>query len=273
MMRQVSAMAPRSAAGALLLGLLTCGCQAERAWMQAERAMPAAAASITGWLGGGAKAQNKTEDQKAESAGGALGPVLQHLQRNGLQRQSSSIGIHPAASGKDPSEEKRFVEHLHASGPPPDLEKAGERLDPAKSTANGEPVTEGDKALKRLDAEESSEAGGQPVTEAAPLPDDFVDACSMKGEPDPKQVLAKLHGCTEALDRFAEEAKSAHGRSREANAQYVQKFKQVMEDLLALKDMKNFHEAFDKDDEAALKVLLGEATKSKGEIDALAPSP
>jgi len=175
-------------------------------------------------------------------------PPATDSQRPGLQRQSSSVVTRAAAApGNGTSEEQRFLEHQHASGDA--LEKAAERLDPAGSASSGELVTE-----------------------AAPLPDEFVAACSMNNDTDPKQVLTKLHGCTKALDIFAEEAKNAHGRSREANAQYVQKFKEVMEDLLALKDMKDFHKAFDKDDEAALQVLLGEATKSREEIETLAPS-
>ncbi|CAK0862145.1 unnamed protein product, partial [Prorocentrum cordatum] len=90
-------------------------------------------------------------------------PPATDSQRPGLQRQSSSVVTRAAAApGNGTSEEQRFLEHQHASGDA--LEKAAERLDPAGSASSGELVTE-----------------------AAPLPDEFVAACSMNNDTDPKQ--------------------------------------------------------------------------------------
>jgi hypothetical protein len=151
-----------------------------------------------------------------------------------------------AAPGSDTKEEQRFLDHLHASGTPPDaLARAARQLD----------------------------GGDERVSEAAPLPEAFKVACNTENATDPKQMLATLHGCTHALDRLAEQTKSVEAADRAANEKDIEALKNTEDELMALKNPKGFHEAWDEDQQAALKHLLGQVSKDEVSIANLAPSP
>jgi len=291
------------AAGSLLLGLLACGARAERAWgtaLQAELAMPASGSLH--WLGGG-------RDQSAGpgEAESPLGPVLQrqgpHRQssaasggprptgpekaesfrasgdgggplRSGgppdrlavpgakLVRESSQLGalgsVRPvarrahsteeeqaAASGTDAREQRRFLEHLHADGTPPDaLARAEQQLD-------GSGVRE----------------------KAVLLPEEPAVDCNTKDVTDPKQMLAMLHGCTKALDRFGEQTRGVERADRAANEKDVEALRHTAKDLLAIKEGKSFHEAWDEDQQAALRHLMEQVSRDEATIKKLAAEP
>lgn len=114
----------------------------------------------------------------------------------------------------------------------------------------------------------SSTRAGSTISglEAGPLPEEFLSACDVRDEKDPKEVLGKLRDCTAALNEFAKLTKEGQVKSREANLAYVTTFNKVMLDLLSLKDLEAFTQAFSKDQSEALLVLTAEADKAKEEI-------
>jgi len=295
----------------LLLGLLACGGRAERAWSGALQAELAAAASEgrPWWLGGGGEQpagpgkdrgplgpvlENLERQRSSPSAGGKAQPMEQEKVEsvkaasvgggppNGLVRQSSqseALGVVRAvdrkaqpiepeqtvASGSDPKEEQRFLEHLHASGTPPDdLARAAPKLDGGGNSRT--PPDDLARAAPKLD-------GGGERAAATPLPEEIAAGCNTENGTDPKQMLATLNDCTKALDRLAEQTRSMEQIDKAANEKDVQALKHTEEDLLALKNPKSFHEAWDTDQQAALKHLLGQVSKDEVSIENLAAPP